>query len=343
MLSKNSSVFLARFGIKTPLSREWKIAILLALGSWLFYAFASPGLDYYGCYTRMVRLPEDLALVATTHVWTLNPAWIIPFLAPFVYLPGKIGLIVFLGFTLIITLIGTAVFKGRPIIALLSNQMWWVLYWGQIEAFGILALVLGWYALKKNSWWMMTLALLMGAFKPQLTLIPILLLWWWSGKARWPSLAVCVLVAVLSVVIWGPWPYWYYQGIIRFVGDNHYAIWNASIGYWALPLFLPALLLPMERLDRIKVIAATTMLCNPYMPYYSTLPLLIFVLPWPAYIFAFTGYLVTLIGPRLSWNSIVMLPILTLVWAYYPHFLKGIHKAYPRLKVGVPSEEEKDE
>jgi hypothetical protein len=70
---------------------------------------------------------------------------------------------------------------------------------------------------------------------------------------------------------------------------------------------------------------------------------LIFVLPWPAYIFAFTGYLVTLIGPRLSWNSIVMLPILTLAWAYYPHLLMGIRKVFPRLKAEVPLEEEKDE
>jgi hypothetical protein len=341
MPEKTIPAMLARFGIKTPLSREWKIAIGLAFGLWIFYAFMSPGLDYYGCYTRMVRQSGDLALVGTSYPWTLNPAWIIPFLAPFIYLPGKIGLIVFMGCTLAITLIGTAVFKGRPIIALLSNQMWWVLYWGQIEGFGILALVLGWYALKKNSWWMMTLALLLGAFKPQLTLIPILLMWWWSGKARWPSLAVCILVFAFSVVIWGPWPYWYYKGIIGFVGDNHYALWNASIGYWALPLFIPALLLPMDRLQRIKVVAATTMLCNPYMPYYSTLPLLVFALPWPAYIFAFSGYLVTLIGPRLAWNSIVMMPILILVWAYTPYLLRGIYKLFPRLNTHAPTEGKK--
>lgn len=267
----------------------------------------------------MVRHPEELQSVADVYTWTLNPAWIIPFLAPFVYLPGRIGLIVFMGFTLACTLIGAAIFKGRPVIALLSNQMWWVLYWGQLEGFGILALVLGWYAMKNKSWWMMALALLMGAFKPQLTLIPILLLWWWSGKARWPSLAVCVLVAGLSVLIWGPWPYWYYQGIIRFVGDNHYELWNASIGYIALPLFIPALLLPMDRLQRVIAVTATTMLCNPYMPYYSTLPLLVFAVPWPAYLFAFTGYLVTLVGTRWSWNIVVLLPILTLVWVYFPH------------------------
>ena len=326
----NLRTALDKIGIKTPLSREWRLAIGAAVILLVFYAIASPGLDFYGCYTRMVRHPEDLRLVANVHTWTFNPAWIIPFLAPFVYLPGKSGFILFMGLTLACTLLGAAVFKGRPLIAILSHQMWWVLYWGQLEGFGILALVLGWFAMQAQSWWMMALALLIGSFKPQLTLIPILLLWWWSGKARWRSLAVCVAVFALSIAIWGPWPYWYFQGITGFVGDKHYGPWNASIGYLAAPLFIPALLLRMDKLQRIKVIAATTMLFNPYMPYYSTLPLLAFNLPWPAYIFAFSGYLVTLIGTKLAWNSIVLLPVITLVWVYFP-YIKALCKKIPPL------------
>lgn len=80
----------------------------------------------------------------------------------------------------------------------------------------------------------------------------------------------------------------------------------------------------MERLQRIKALTATTMLVSPYMPYYSTLPLLVFDLPWPAYLFAFSGYLVSLTGTTLAWNSVVLLPILTLVWMYAPYLQKWL-------------------
>ena len=175
----------------------------------------------------------------------------------------------------------------------------------------------------------MFLALTMGTFKPQVGLAPLLALWWWSGKQRWISLVGMILLTALSIVIWGPWPVWYFEGIFGFVGNKHHAVWNASLGLWALPLFIPALFLPLTRYQRLIALTATALVVNPYMPYYSTLILMIFNIPWWAYILAFTSYLPTVIGSTLAWNAVVLMPLGVLLWLYLPFikkFISGLKK-----------------
>jgi len=184
--------------------------------------------------------------------------------------------------------------------------------------------VLGWAALVKRSWPLMFLALAIGAFKPQVGFIPILLLWLWSGKDRWKSMAAIISLAFVSVLIWGPWPLWYLQGILKFVGDNHFQGWNSSLGYYFLPLYLPVFLLPLNREKKLIAITATTLIVSPYLPYYSTILLLCFNIPWWAYIFAFIGYIPAYLETYLAWNAIVLLPIGVLIWVYWPHIIQGI-------------------
>jgi hypothetical protein len=161
----------------------------------------------------------------------------------------------------------------------------------------------------------------------------VLAYWWWSGRDRWKPMACLLLVFILSLFIWGPWPVWYAQDIAKFAGDGHANVWNASIGLLALPLFIPALLIPMSEEKRIISLTATALLVSPYMPYYSTIILLTLNIPVWAYIFAFTGYLPTVIGTRLAWNIVMFLPLSVLVWLYLPFFrtwtARLIHKTGP--------------
>lgn len=307
-----------------PWSKRYTIiVIILAVATWFIYAMIGPGTDYYGAYTWMVLNPEKYPQIAE-RAWTLNPPWMVPFMAPFITLPGRAGYLAFMAVMIAATLFGAYVFGGRPIPILFSAQMWWVLWWGQLEGWGVLGLVLGWAALMSNSWPVMFLALAIGAFKPQVGFIPVLFLWAWSGKDRWKSMVAFVVLALLSLLIWGPWPKWYLEGILKFVGDNHFGGWNSSLGYLFIPLFLPALLIPLSREKRLIAITATTLIVSPYLPYYSTILLLCFNLPAWAYIFAFTGYIPGLINKAyLAWNSIALLPIGVLLWLYWP-FLKQL-------------------
>jgi hypothetical protein len=308
----------------SPWSKRLTLAIYaVAFVVWIVYSVIGPGEDFFICYTWMVTLPEKIREVST-FVWTLNPTWLVPFMAPFVSLPGRAGYIVFMAASIAMMVYGARTFGGKAIPVLLSAQLFWVLWWGQIEGWAILALVVGVMALKKHSWPLMFLALVMGSFKPQIGFIPLIALWWWSGRQRWISLAGMILLVALNVVIWGPWPVWYFEGLTSFVGDKHYEVWNASLGLYALPLFIPALLLPLTRYQRLMALTATGLLVIPYMPYYSTIILLVFNIPWWAYIFAFTSYLPNLIGPTLAWKAVALMPLSVLAWLYWPYVRKFI-------------------
>ncbi|HLC34676.1 MAG TPA: hypothetical protein VJJ70_06735, partial [Anaerolineales bacterium] len=103
---------------------------------------------------------------------------------------------------------------------------------------------------------------------------------------------------------------------LPFSRSTNYRPWNATLGPIALPLFLPALLVPLDRPQRLLALTATAMLDSPYMPYYSTLLLLVFPLPWPLLALAFLGYLPGLIGTTLAWKGVVLLPLGVLAWIY---------------------------
>jgi len=309
---------------RTWTKRYTLFVIAFSFGVFFLYAMISPGIDYYGAYTWMVTSPEKLPLVAE-QTWTLNPPWLVPFMAPFVTLPGNAGLITFMAAMIIMTVVGCYMFGGRPILTLLSAQMWWVLWWGQLEGWGIFALVLGWVAVLRKSWLIMFLSLAIASFKPQVGFIPVIALWWWIGSGRWKSFVAMVLLLIVSILIWGPWPIWYYQGITSFVGDLHYGPWNSSLGYIAIPLLIPALLLPLNREKRLIALTATTLLFSPYLPFYSTILLLCFNIPTWMYIFGFIGYLPAFFDTTLPWNFIAFLPISVLLWLYWPFIIKLLH------------------
>lgn len=307
--------------------RHWFATILVGASLWALYSLVGPGDDYFRCYTWMVMEPERLPQVVEVP-WTQNPPWLATFMAPFVTLPGRPGYIAFMGFTIAAIIYACYKLGGRPIPTLLSAHVMWILWWGQIEAWGVLAIVLGWFALRKKSWPLMTLALAWAAFKPQIGFVPVLALWWWSGRDRWKSMLGLAAIFVASLAVWGPWPVWYVQSIPNFVGNQHAGPWSASLGLLALPLFLPALLLKLDRPTRIIALTATAHLASPYLPYYSTLPLLTFAIPGWGYLFGFLGYLPSLIGTRLAWNAIVLLPLLLLVWIYLPHARQAITRRF---------------
>ncbi len=302
--------------------KQWLAVVLVSLALWMVYAYIGPGDDYKRCYTWMVMEPERLESVAV-RPWTLNPPWLVPFMAPFVSLPGRPGYLAFMAATIAGIVYSTYVLGGKPIPILLSSHMMWILWWGQIEVWGVLAVVIGVECLRRSvphrkSWLLISLALALASFKPQVSLVPVLALWWWMGRERWKPVIAMLALFILSILIWGPWPVWYWQGIFGFIGDQHHGPWNASLGLWAMPLFIPALLLPLSREKRLIALTATAFIVSPYMPYYSTILLLCFAVPWWAYVFGFLSYLPSLIGTRLAWNAVVLLPILVLIWLYTP-------------------------
>jgi hypothetical protein len=311
--------------------RQWFGVVAVSVAMIMLFGYLSTlpqfdvGADFKRCYTWMVTEPWRLPLNAE-RPWTLNPLWLNFFMAPFVTMPWPWGYITFMTLSAAMVAWGAYWFGGKPIPLLLSAHVFWVFWWGQIEGWAVLGLVLAWVAAHRRSWRLMTLALALAAFKPQVSLLPVAVLWWWSGPGKWKSAGVMAAVTAFTVVVWGPWPWWYWQGLGGFVGDGHANILRASIGPVAWPLVLFALLAPLNRTQRLLALTATVQLASPYLPYYSTLILLCFNVPWWAYLFGVLGYLTPLVGTSIAWNGITFLPITILLWLYAPWARRGWEK-----------------
>ena len=158
------------------------------------------------------------------------------------------------------------------------------------------------------------------SLKPQMTLFPAIAIWWWSGRERWYAFAAFLSIVVVSILIWGPWPIWVIEKVFSHMNRGGYDLWNTSIGFYAIPLIVPALYIPLNRRDRLLALTATGILISPYLPYYSTLILLCFPLPWILYIFGFVGYLPNIVTPLGAWKSITLLPVTVLIYTYWPYF-----------------------
>jgi hypothetical protein len=315
-------------------SRAWAISVIVAVAVWLIYVTVGSGLDFFGGYRDLV-LGADLS---SPDFGVYAPPWLAPILAPFILLPDRIGFALFLAFSIFSILFTIRFLKGRPIPLLLSAQLSWILWWGQIDALAILGLGLAWVAYEKKSWVLMTLASLLALLKPQVSLIPVLLLWWWLGKERWKTLLLSAILFAASLLVWGLWPIWMVSKIIAFAGNRSYEPWNTSLGLAAIPLFIPALFIPLSsRSERLKAITATAMLVSPYMPYYSTLVLLCFPLSWWAYPFALLGYFPTLLGTSIAWKGITFLPVLVLLSVYRKPILDALRRISSSKKVTVPT------
>jgi hypothetical protein len=193
------------------------------------------------------------------------------------------------------------------------------LWWGQIDGLVVLGVALGWLALARKSWGLLFLGMALATLKPQMGLAPIAALWWWSGPLRWRALAAYMGLFLVSLALWWPWPVWVFEGLFIVAGGTQYGAWNASFGWAALPLLIPALAVPMARKERLTALTAAALLISPYTPYYSTLVLLCLPLPAWAYVFAFIGYLPGVVGTTIAWNGIALLPLTVLGWLCWPY------------------------
>ncbi len=297
-------------------------AVILGTALLILYGKIAPGDDFFGAYTRLVYEPENFAEM----VGLFNPMWLAPLLAPFVTMPGRWGYILFIGVLITVTIASTHILKGKKLLPLLSAQMFWILWWGQIDPLVILGLALGWTAVQKKNWRLQTGSLLLMSLKPQISLLPAVALWWWIGRKRWMTLAAFTAVLAFSIVIWGPWPLWVIEEMVNHTSRGGFELWNTSLGFYAAPLLIPALFLPLEKKSRLIALTATGMLISPYLPYYSTLLLLCFPLPPVLYGFGLIGYFPGVIGPALAWKSILLLPLSVLVWVYWPWIQSVLEK-----------------
>jgi hypothetical protein len=211
------------------------------------------------------------------------------------------------------------VFGGRAGVALISYQMMFAVYYGQIA--GVIVAGLAWY------WWFMLqrkpliagIGAIFALIKPQLG-FPLLIAIGMTGDDKWRNRIVSSLpvfgIFALSLLTFGNWTA---EWFARFSYDPPNTL--ASITLWdyvgptILVLWIPAILLPMDAESRLIIIAAASSLAVPY--YQQTGLISIYVLPvgWLGllgnlgFLMAFGGF------AALEW--LIIVPIIAYVWMVY--------------------------
>ncbi len=165
--------------------------------------------------------------------------------------------------------------------AFLSFPFIWSAAYGQIDVFVVAGLALTWWSLQAGYFWLMGVGLSFACMlKPQVGIVGAVLLWLWSPN-KWKPLAVPGVLMFLSLVQWGvDWPVSWVRAMLSqiVVLEGNWA--NSSlfpwVGWWGLLIWLPVLLVPMDRQARLRSVMAATALSLPYFPAYQLMILLAF-------------------------------------------------------------------
>jgi len=253
--------------------------------------------------------------------------WMLPVFALLALLPPLVAYAIWGVFNILCIFFATRIFGGRTSLNLLSFQMLYVAFIGQIIGVIAAGLALLWWGLHRRRWALAGLGLTIACTKFHIGLIVgsiLLLIADISWRERLRVLVVPVVVLALSLVIYPMWP----LDVLATIRNTPANDWG-SISLWrwigpsALFLWIPALLLPLSRSQRLVALTATMALTLPYFQQTDLLTLFILPIGWAYVILGNLGYLffavywgglqVLVVVPLLVYSSIILPAIWRLV------------------------------
>lgn len=207
--------------------------------------------------------------------------WFVPIFSLLGRLPLLWGYYLWGIFNIIAVLFAARVFGGKSWLALVSFQLLYVLYFGNIIGIVIGGLALLWWALAHRRWDLAGLGLVIACTKYQIGIpVGLFLLWYaplsWRQRVR--LLAVPIIVSLASLLFYPGWP-WQILEALENTPPNDWgsvSLWR-WLGPWALLVWLPALFVRLPRPNRLAALLSATALGLPY--FQQTDLLLLFVLP----------------------------------------------------------------
>lgn len=196
-------------------------------------------------------------------------------------LPGFLGFILWNVVSVVAVFFAARLFRGRATTALLTYQMFYILFYGQIMALLVGGLALVYWAVMRQKWHWAGLGLVIATTKFQTGLTFGLFLWLLSPigwRNRLKIVVVPLVVTTLTLMVYPGWPLTTLETIRAAPPD---AIGSISLWRWLGPgvliLWLPPILLPLSSQKRLVALSATSALALPY--FQQTDLLFLFVLP----------------------------------------------------------------
>ena len=206
-------------------------------------------------------------------------------------------------------------------LVLISYQLNWVFYYGQIEPYVVAGIGLGAAALRSNPW-LLGVALALATLKPQVGGLVAVYLFLRSPSRFKTGLTYAAIVS-LSLISWPGWPLSYLTEQFLPFFDRYgelisYANTSLGLPVWlGLPLSLLSLWLPLDLRQKMQALVATNLLVSPYSPLCSQLSLICLGLPIPFYLFGLIPWAIAIaLGPYGHWQWAFVFPLSVLIYCY---------------------------
>ena len=300
----------------------WLLGIALALIAFMFLQ-PDTGVDVLVTYGPAGRGQYVEGLLPRNPRFSLWLFWL------FARLPWKWDYLAYMLVSIPVLLAAVYWGRGNYRKAFLSFPYVWLLAYGQIDEFVAAGLALTWWALRRERFWLMGIGLCFACLlKPQMG-IPAALCMWLGARNKWKPLVIPAALVIVSLIQWGwDWPLSWTRAILNQVSTQEANWANASLepwlGWWVLLIWLPVLLVPMERLPRLRCALAATALSVPYFPAYQLLILFVFPMSRIEWILSW----LPLLGGK-GYAAVTMMPLLVILVGVWP----WIHRAVlPRLE-----------
>lgn len=180
----------------------------------------------------------------------------------------------------------TRVFNAGPkaALALLTYQMLYTIYYGNITGILLGGLAVYWWGLAHRRLALAGLGLTLLLTKFHLGIPLGLILGFLAGLSRREWLSLALVPGLAFLLSWAAYPAWPLQvaGTILSTPPNDLGsitLWQ-WLGASALLLWVPPLLLPLPKTQRLIMLVATTALALPYFQHTDLLALFVFPIGW---------------------------------------------------------------
>jgi len=240
--------------------------------------------------------------------------WILPVFQILASLPSVLSFVIWNSLNVLGVFAATRILGGekRWALALLTYQMFYVLYYGNIIGVLVGGLALLWWGLSHHRWHLAGLGLVLALTKYQLGIsfgLILLLMADISWRNRLKVFVVPLLTLFVSLLIYPLWPI-ESMGIILANPPNslgNISLWQ-WIGAFALVLWLPPLWLPLSAQQRLVALAATATITLPYFQQTDLLALFVLPLGW----LPLVGNLGFYLYAKYTWQGFAVLAIIPL-------------------------------
>lgn len=248
--------------------------------------------------------------------------WLLPVFAALSQLPVWLSHGLWVFFSVASIYFACRVFGGNPLYVMTSFQLFYSLGFGQITGILVGSIALMYWAMVHEYWYLAGVGLMVAMTKYQLGIVPafsILMLSGLTFKEWMRVLVIPFVVIVISLLLYG---FWFLDVRERIASGLPNASASVSLWQWlgpiALTLWLPPLILPLARKDRVLMVLATCALALPYFQQADLLLLYVFPVGWVV-LLGNLGYLF-FVGGVGALQLLFVVPLIV----YAKFFLAGI-------------------